>query len=32
MNNITIVSFIGYDVLSGKIHVDRHDTTFFTLY
>ena len=27
----TIVSSIGKVVLSGKMHVDRHDTTFFTL-
>jgi len=28
--NFTIVSLIGYDVLSGKIHVERHEITFFT--
>jgi len=27
---LTIVSSIGYVVLSGKIHVDKQDTTFFT--
>ena len=26
-----MVSSIGYDVLSGKIQVERHDTTFLTL-
>ena len=29
---LTIVSSIGYVVLSGKIHVDRQDTTLTTLY
>jgi hypothetical protein len=27
---LTIVSSIGYEVLSGNMQVDKHDTTFFT--
>lgn len=29
---LTIVSLMGYVVLSGKMHVDKHDTTLRTLY
>ena len=31
-NILTIVSSIGYVILSGKMQVDRQDTTFFILF
>lgn len=31
VRRLTIVSSIGYVVLSGKMHVDKHETTFDTL-